>query len=162
MTIVNLEIERKFLVNSLPDDLDRDVGIKIRQGYIAFDGSTEVRVRSYGDHFFLTVKDGAGLTRREYEHEVNAQQFEAFWSFTAGKRLEKIRYLVPYGGLTIEFDIYQEGLAPLQVAEVEFASEEESTKFVIPSYLGEEITTHSAYKNRKLAMHGLPGDDNGI
>ncbi|MFC1664755.1 adenylate cyclase [Pseudomonadota bacterium] len=158
MTNVNLEIERKFLANSLPDDLDRDGGIKICQGYIAFEGSTEVRVRSYGDQFFLTVKEGSGLTRREYEHELETTEFEAFWSFTAGKRLEKVRYLVPYGELTIEFDIYQGDLAPLLVAEVEFASEEESVKFVIPSFLGEEITTHTAYKNRKLAIHGLQDD----
>lgn len=155
---INLEIERKFLVGSLPDELDRETGIRICQGYISFDGSIEVRVRSYGDKFFQTVKDGSGLVRKEYEFELNEAQFRALWDFTTGKRLEKTRYLFPYGENVIEFDVYEGKLRSLIVAEVEFVSEEASARFESPPFLAEEITSDPRYANRKLAIHGLdPG-----
>ena len=52
-----VEIERKFLVDRLPDGLGE--GDRIEQGYLAIgDDGVEVRVRRRGDDMTLTIKSG--------------------------------------------------------------------------------------------------------
>jgi CYTH domain-containing protein/8-oxo-dGTP pyrophosphatase MutT (NUDIX family) len=149
-----IEIERKFLVKSLPAEMS--AGALILQGYLAHDEHMEVRVRQYGNNHFLTVKEGSGLLRRETEIEISPQQFLALWPSTEGRRLEKVRSLINFGAYTIEVDQYRGDLEPLRVAEVEFPSVEESEHFEKPDYLGEEVTGDAAYKNLSLAIHGKP------
>jgi CYTH domain-containing protein len=151
-----IEIERKFLVTALPTDLPS--GALILQGYLAHDEHMEVRIRQYRNNHFLTVKEGAGLTRRETEIEISPQQFLALWPSTEGRRLEKVRSLVNYGTFQIEVDRYLGDLEPLRVAEVEFSSVEESECFTVPDYFGQEVTGVAAYKNLSLALHGIPGE----
>ena len=152
--MTKIEIERKYLVNSLPAEMQG--GTPILQGYLAHDEHMEVRIRQYGNKQFLTVKEGAGLMRRETEIEISPQQFQALWPSTEGRRLEKIRSLVKYGSYQVEVDRYLGDLAPLLVAEVEFSSVEESESFEKPDYLGQEVTKVEAYKNISLAIHGIP------
>jgi CYTH domain-containing protein len=149
-----IEIERKFLVTSVPDKMVG--GTLILQGYLAHDEHMEVRIRQYGNDHFLTVKEGSGLTRHETEIEISPQQFLALWPATEGRRLEKIRSVVNYGDFKIEIDRYAGDLAPLLVAEVEFTSVEESETFEKPDYFGREVTGIEAYKNLFLAIHGIP------
>ena len=149
-----IEIERKFLVKSLPVEMQR--GTPILQGYLAHDEQMEVRIRQYGNDHFLTVKEGSGLKRRETEIEISPQQFLTLWPSTEGRRLEKLRSLINYGAYQIEVDRYLGDLEPLLVAEVEFSSIEESESFIKPDYLGEEVTEEDAYKNLSLAIHGIP------
>ena len=63
---MSLEIERKFLVTSLPGAMDRYPHEHIIQGYVAVgaDGS-EVRLRRKGQKYFETVKLGWGGVRSE-------------------------------------------------------------------------------------------------
>ena len=149
-----MEIERKFLLKSLPDNLRNDT--EILQGYLAHDEQMEVRVRQYGERYVLTVKEGRGLTRRETEIAISPQQFQALWPSTEGRRLEKIRSLADHGPFVVEVDRYGGNLAPLLVAEVEFASVEESERFQKPEYFGREVTEEDGYKNASLALHGIP------
>jgi CYTH domain-containing protein/8-oxo-dGTP pyrophosphatase MutT (NUDIX family) len=151
--VVN-EIERKYLVKSLPPGLQR--GTLIQQGYLACDEHLEVRIRQYGKKHFLTVKEGFGLMRRETEVEISPKQFQALWPSTKGRRLEKLRAVVDHGMFRVEVDRYLGDLEPLVVAEVEFSSVAESENFVKPDYLGLEVTEVEAYKNISLATHGIP------
>jgi len=149
-----IEIERKYLVKSLPEGME--VSTPILQGYLAHDEHMEVRIRQYGNNHFLTVKEGSGLTRRETEIEISPQQFLALWPSTEGRRLEKVRSVVNHGTIQVEVDRYLGDLEPLLIAEVEFSSIEESEKFKKPDYLGEEVTGEESYKNLSLAIHGIP------
>ena len=120
-----MEIERKFLVPSLPDDLARYPLAVIDQGYLALTPEgVEVRVRRKGGRCFLTVKHGAKLSRTEVELPISLAQFDELWPLTVGRRLRKTRYDLPGpGGLVIELDVYEEALAGLQTADVEFPDE---------------------------------------
>jgi len=151
------EIERKFLISSLPDDLDQYPYRDILQGYvvIAEDG-TEVRLRKKDDKFFLTVKSGGGKIRDESETEMTQDQFDAMWGTTEGKRLEKRRYFIPYKDAILELDVYGGDLEGLIVVEVEFSSEELSEQFDLPAWFGEETTEDNRYKNQSLALYGDP------
>ena len=75
---------------------------------------------------------------------------------TEGKRIEKIRYEIEYETSLIELDIYRGSLEKLITAEVEFKTESESTKFQTPSWFGREITDDKRYKNKNLALYGIP------
>jgi CYTH domain-containing protein len=151
-----IEIERKFLVKSLPSGMQG--GRSILQGYLAYDEHMEVRIRQYGKKHILTVKEGIGLVRRETEIELSLQQFQALWPSTEGRRLEKVRSLVQHGAFRVELDRYLGDLAPLLVAEVEFSSIKESESFQKPDYFGQEVTEVEAYKNCSLAIHGIPDE----
>jgi CYTH domain-containing protein len=152
-----VEVERKWLVHT-PPDLTAHQGKAVTQGYIALaEDGTEVRLRQIGEQFFQTVKSEGGLVRGEIEVELTKQQFEALWPATAGRRLEKTRYRVPWAGKQVEIDVYYGSLAGLVVAEVEFTSADESIPFTAPPWFGTEVTEDEAYKNVHLALHGKPG-----
>lgn len=149
------EIERKFLVASLPPQLADAPRKQLRQGYLASD-ENEVRLRQSDGDYTLTCKRGDGLKRLEQEISLSPEQFETLWPLTEGKRIEKVRYCISHEALTIELDVYAGALHPLQVAEVEFESVEQSEAFSPPPYLAAEITSDTRYKNRSLAEQGLP------
>jgi adenylate cyclase len=151
-----LEIERKFLVDRLPGGLDEHPSAEIEQGYLAITDEVEVRVRRYGEQAFLTVKSGGGEVRVEEEIEIDPRRFAALWPLTDNRRIEKRRYRIPAGPLTIELDVYHGRLSGLQVAEVEFDSPEDAAEFTPPEWIGREVTGDPRYKNQRLATAGLP------
>jgi adenylate cyclase len=152
-----IEIERKYLVDRLPDDLDAHPAREIDQGYLAITDDVEVRVRRYGEQTFLTIKSGGGLARVEEEIEIEARRFDALWPLTDGRRIQKRRYVIPAGdGLTIELDVYHGRLSGLLVAEVEFESAAAADAFAPPPWFGPEVTDDARYKNKRLATEGLP------
>lgn len=152
----DIEIERKFLLSSLPNAIDTERSQKIQQGYIALTSdSREVRVRRKGGQCYLTVKVGRGLTREETEIEITEEQFSALWPTSASFQLEKTRHFVDWKSHLIEIDEYEGLLAPLIVAEVEFNSIEESEQFIAPDWFGEEITDNLNFTNYNLAKGGL-------
>jgi CYTH domain-containing protein len=149
------EIERKFLVPAVPEGLG--AGTRVRQGYLALDGAVEVRLRLVHDGPKLTVKAGAGLVRTEVDLPVGEGEAEALWPHTAGRRVEKVRHLVPLaGGATAEVDVYEGDLAGLCVVEVEFADESEARTFEPPTWFGEELTGRPGWSNAELARAGRP------
>jgi CYTH domain-containing protein len=154
----NIEIERKFLVAHLPGDLGAHPVERVDQGYLAVgaDG-VEVRIRRRGDRHVLTVKSGTGRLRVEEEIDVGARVFDSLWGLTEGRRVEKLRHLLPApGGLTIELDVYAGALDGLVVAEVEFDSPDAAAAFVPPAWFGDEVTGDERYLNRTLAQAGAP------
>lgn len=156
MTRNGLEIERKYLLNALPPELEKIRGTPVLQGYIFADGGREVRLRRHGKEYYLTVKDGGGLSRHEIEVAITRAQFEALWPCTEGRRLEKNRYVVKHYGRNLEIDRYAGGLAPLCVGEVEFPSVAASERFRKPAFFGREVTGEQGFGNASLAMRGLP------
>ncbi|HEX2102691.1 MAG TPA: CYTH domain-containing protein [Solirubrobacteraceae bacterium] len=158
MTHVAIEIERKFLVAEVPGDLGRHPARTVRQGYLAVeDGGGEVRVRRIGDATVLTVKRGEGRTRVEEEVAIAPDAFDRLWPLTEGRRVEKVRHLVPAGdGLVLEVDVYEGDLAGLVVAEIEFPSEAAADAWAPPAWLGAEVTLDERYKNHSLASAGIP------
>lgn len=153
-----MEIERKYVLAAPPAGLDEHPHGRIEQGYVALDpDGTEVRVRRKGDTRTLTIKSGPALVRTEQEWAIEADRFDALWPLSEGRRVVKTRYDVPLtDGLTAEVDVYEDDLAGLVTAEVEFASEPASDAFVKPDWLGTEVTGDKRYANRTLAVEGPP------
>jgi len=163
-----LEIERKYIVRSLPEGYETHDREYIQQGYMP-SGALEKRLReAVADGtptYVLTTKRGHGLVREEKEVVLGEAQYRKLWALTEGHRLSKIRYSIPYnytsqGGMRdtvlIYLDKYCDSLSCLQTAEVEFKSLEHSGGFVPPPWFGKEVTADPAYSNRMLATAGLP------
>jgi CYTH domain-containing protein/CHAD domain-containing protein len=160
---VAAEIERKFLLEQLPSDLDRHPHKQIEQGYLAISKGAEVRVRRADEEHTLTAKRGSGEEREEVEVGLTAEQFEALWEACGEDSLQKRRYLVPLGGdLTAEVDVYGGPLAGLVVAEVEFPSSAAARAFEPPAWFGRELTGETRYDNQTLARAGSPEEAGGI
>jgi CYTH domain-containing protein len=150
------EIERKFLLSELPPTLRLARGEAIKQGYLALDGDTEVRVRTGSAPPRLTVKSGRGEVRTEVELPVEGGDAQALWDLTEGRRVEKTRRLMRIDGVDAEVDEYTGDLAGLVVVEVEFGDEQAARAFAPPPWFGPELTGEPAYANRSLACDGLP------
>ncbi len=146
------EIERKFLIKRLPVEILRSRHFKIAQGYLANEArGRHVRLRKKGNTASLTFKVGRGSAREEREIRLSPKQFATLWPATAGRRLRKVRYEIPWKNLMIEIDIYHGQNHGLMVAEVEFPNQSSCRKFKPPGWFGREITGEKRYSNVRLA-----------
>lgn len=151
------EIERKFVVTDVPDEAVLGPGERLRQGYLAEDGTVQVRVRITAAEATLTVKAGSGLTRTEVEASLPAVEAEDLWPHTEGRRIEKVRYRVPVGQNAVaDVDLYGGPLDGLCTAEVEFSSEQDARSFTPPPWFGRDVTGEKGWDNASLAREGRP------
>lgn len=150
--VFSREIERKFLLKRLPVEILHSRHFKIAQGYLANErGGRHVRLRKKAKTATLTFKVGRSTAREEREIRLSPKQFATLWPATAGRRLHKTRYLVPWKKLTIEIDIYHGRNHGLIVAEVEFPSLSSCRKFKPPAWFGRDVTGEKRYSNVRLA-----------
>lgn len=161
-----MEIERKWLLKSLPKmrSLPVITNWQVFQAYLPLkDYRGEVRIRSSTDQkneqikYNLTFKSDGTLARQEFELEIPQ------WVFCSLKLIAKnpIRKKITLAGnhyFQVEFHIYSGSLKGLIIMEYEFASEEEAKKFSPPDGLDivSEVTDDLRYKNKNLAVNGLP------
>lgn len=145
-----MEIERKFLITQLPENLTSYPHKEIEQGYI--NREPVVRIRRSDDKYILTCKGQGLMAREEFELPLSKEAFEHMKPKTDGIFIEKTRYLIPYDDkLTIELDVFHGKLAPLVLAEVEFDSIEEANTFIPLSWFGEDVTNTPKYHNSNLS-----------
>jgi adenylate cyclase len=146
------EIERKYLVKG---NAWRGLtkGVRYRQGYLNRDKERTVRIRSTGAKAYITIKGLiVGASRPEYEYEIPVADGNAMLDTLAERPLiEKNRYRIPHGNVTIEVDEFLAENAGLVVAEVELKSEDQLVDK--PAWLGEEVTGDPRYYNANLVAH---------
>lgn len=159
---MTVEIERKYLVARLPTELDAAPTVELRQGYLAEEGDTAVRVRIEPTGATLTIKAGRGRRRTEVEVALTPDQAEALWPHTEGRRVVKQRARIPIvtGGVehVVDLDRYDGPLAGLSTAEVEFPDDAAAAAFVAPDWFGREVTDEPGWTNAELARHGRPSE----
>ena len=148
-----MEIERKFLVKTLPENLENYEQKRISQGYLCTE--PVVRIRRSNEEYFLTYKGRGKMVREEHEFPLTAEAFAHMLPKIDGILIDKIRYLIPLDEKhTAELDIFQGVLAPLRLVEVEFESVEDADSFVAPDWFGEDVTNSTEYHNSNLSKRG--------
>lgn len=152
----HLEIERRFLVKSLPKNLNNYQHENIIQGYLETKDGTSVRLRKLGDKYYQTTKIGTGKVRTETEIEISKKLFDALWHLTKRRRIEKTRYEIPHEAGIIQLDIYHKELKGLTTVEIEFDTIQACNNLNPPNWFGEEVTDNPRFTNKSLAIHGLP------
>ena len=146
-----MEIERKYLIRRLPENLSQYQCKKIAQGYICT--NPVVRIRKSDDEYYLTYKVKGLMAREEYNLPLTQEGYEHMLPKIDGRLIEKSRYLIPLDGkLTAELDIFEGDLAPLIIVEVEFDSLDAANSFIPPEWFGEDVTESRKYHNSNLAL----------
>ncbi len=146
-----MEIERKYLIRRLPENLSQYQCKKIAQGYICT--NPVVRIRKSDDEYYLTYKGKGLMAREEYNLPLTQKGYEHMLPKIDGRLIEKSRYLIPLDGkLTAELDIFEGDLAPLIIVEVEFDSLDAANSFIPPEWFGEDVTESRKYHNSNLAL----------
>ena len=146
----NVEIERKFKINSLPDNLDQYKSCKIEQAYICT--APVIRVRRQDDDYILTYKGGGFIAHPEYNLPLDQKSYEHMLSKADGNVITKTRYFIPINdGLTAELDVFEGMFDGLVFVEVEFESLDEATAFAPPDWFGDDVTKDKHYHNSYLA-----------
>ena len=144
-----MEIERKYLIKEMPQNLEDYPCRLLEQGYL--NTSPVVRIRKDNDKYELTYKSKGLMVREEYNLPLTKDAYEHLKTKIDGRLITKKRYMIPYNGYTIEIDIFQNDLSPLTLAEVEFPSEEEANTFIAPEWFGEDVTMCGLYHNSALS-----------
>ncbi|MBR3985853.1 MAG: CYTH domain-containing protein [Bacteroidales bacterium] len=158
-----MEIERKYLVRQLPDDLEQYEHFEIEQAYLCT--SPTLRIRKMGDAYILTVKEklssvSSAIHNREEEFALSEQAFQHLLTKCDNGRVGKTRYRInlrqqmgdgAYEGLTAELDIFHGRHRGLMLVEVEFPNTQVANSFVPPDWFGEDVSSDYHYRNSYLA-----------
>ncbi len=144
-----MEIERKYLVKTLPENLESYPCRFLEQGYLCTE--PVVRVRQDNDKYELTYKSKGLMVREEYNLPLTKESYEHLKTKADGRIITKKRYMIPYEGHTIELDIFEGELDWLVLAEVEFSSEEDANLFIAPEWFEEDVTFSTKYHNSNLS-----------
>lgn len=148
-----IEIERKFLVNSVAYREEASSVTLIKQGFLNTDPERTVRIRIRGNEGFITIKgipNKEGTTRFEWEKKIPVKEAEALIKLCHRPVISKTRFEVPYGNHLYEIDEFEGDNKGLTVAEVELSNEKEF--FDKPDWLGEEVTGIKKYYNSQLSI----------
>lgn len=154
-----MEIERKFLIRTLPEYLEQYPHHQIEQGYLC--SRPVVRVRREDDDYYMTYKGAGKMIREEYNLPLNAEAYAHLIEKTDGCRIAKTRYLIPLEGanqgLTVELDVFT-APGPLVMAEVEFDTAEQAASFLPPDWFAADVTENPEYHNSYMSRHGIRPD----
>lgn len=146
---MGIEIERKFL---LKNDSWREevIGTKtICQGYI-YSEQGITRIRTSNNQAYLTIKSRLeGISRDEFEYPIPFDDaVEMLEGVCAGKTVKKVRNIVEFYNNTWEIDEFLDENSGLVLAEIELKYEDE--KFMLPPWVGKEVTSDMKYYNSNL------------
>ena len=163
-----MEIERKFTISGLPENLESYPCHIIEQAYLNTD--PVVRIRREDDTFYLTYKGKGLLAREEYNLPLNEHSYYHLREKADGNVISKKRYVIPILNpqfnmtqlsskefsvdqisLFVELDIFEPPFAPLIIAEVEFPDKETAEAFVPLDWFSQDVTNDPAYHNSNLS-----------
>jgi CYTH domain-containing protein len=169
-----IEIERKFTLNVVPDDLESYKCHHIEQAYLCT--APVVRIRKEDDEYYLTYKGSGLLARTEYNLPLDEESYAHLRTKADGNIITKNRYIIPmdsldltsqrepdpdgtdedpglnpYAGLVVELDIFAPPFDDLMIAEVEFPDLETADRFKPPEWFDEDVTMKYEYHNSYLS-----------
>ncbi|MCI7789959.1 MAG: CYTH domain-containing protein [Lachnospiraceae bacterium] len=158
-----MEIERKFTLKKLPENLETYPCHIIEQAYL--NTSPVVRIRQQDDSYYLTYKGSGLMAREEYNLPLDKPSYQHLLQKADGNVISKRRYVIPLENpqftddfisfstpeLVIELDIFAPPFAPLIMAEVEFPSEEMANAFLPPDWFDEDVTMNPEYHNSNMS-----------
>lgn len=172
---MGVEIERKFTVKELPNDLESFSYHVIEQGYLNI--TPAIRVRREDDTYYLTYKSKRNadelrngdkdqdyssediienIGQTEYNLPLDQESYEHLIKKADGNVIRKKRYLIPTeNDLTIELDVFDAPFEGTVIAEVEFPSEETAKAYKPADWFGEDVTGDIRYSNAYMSGQNL-------
>ena len=143
-----MEIERKFLIQKMPEHPEQYKSHLIEQAYLNV--RPVVRVRREDENYYMTYKGGGMMAREEYNLPLDADSYAHLLQKADGNIITKRRYLIPFHAYTIELDVFEGLFEGIVVAEVEFPSIEEAESLINNTNIGSEVGQISQDNKDKL------------
>ena len=155
-----IEIEKKYKINKIPENIEKYKKIEIEQAYLNYSSKPTIRIRKYNyDKYILSCK----ARREEYkdnlsicdevELSLSQEAYENLKQKCDGKTIYKTRYIIPLeDDLNAEVDMFHDFFEGVCFAEIEFKSEEQANKYVVPNWIGEDISSEKRVKNSYMAI----------
>ena len=140
--IKEIEIEKKYKVKKLPDNLEKFEHLTIEQSYLN-KGGAPIRLRKFitesGVKYIFSKKipkDQNLLEKTEYNIELSEELYKEFLKAKEGRTIIKTRYKIPLeNGAKMDLDIFHDFFEGLCIAEIEYTSVEQANTFKIPEWL---------------------------
>lgn len=137
-----IELEKRFLVKELPDNIFASPSKEIIDQYIPKNSvHAYVRVRKNGDHMMITKKkpiEGDSNRLKEETIVLDEAEWRALSSLPA-KTLHKTRYFYEWNNYVLEVGVFQGDLKGLVLVDVEFSSPEDMDSFTPPDWFLAEV-----------------------
>lgn len=156
-----MEIERKFTIKKLPQNLEQYQKKEIEQAYLC--SKPTIRIRKSNEDYILTYKSRLGMEKREdataraceeVELPLTKKAYEHLKEKADGSVIAKTRYIIPTeNSRKIELDVFHGYLEGLVFAEIEFESEEEAASYHMPDWFAEDVTFDHRYSNAVMTRY---------
>ena len=145
------EIEHKYLVNDHCYEIMASECHHIIQGYLSTEPERTVRVRTYDNRGFVTIKSrNKGASRMEFEYEIPYDDALLMLNdLCIQPIIDKYRHIVHFEGETWEVDRFEGHLHGLVLAEIEIPDEEHT--YSLPPFVGKNVTGDARYYNSNLS-----------
>ena len=163
------EIERKYAIKYIPQDIQIEKTTNIKQCFIYSDKITLIRLRKLTTinkkanekvEYLYTVKTKGDIeykkgstigNKYEIESYITQEQYENLLVRKISNTIDKTRIVVPIkNNLKAEIDIYYGDFEGFLTVEVEFGNSKEAEKFEKPDWFGDELG-YKELSNRKLS-----------
>ena len=143
------EIERKFLITTLPD-VSKLKATSYERRWISLTDTTEIRLQKKWDQYQLQhkVQWESDFTNSKQTLPLTQEEFEQLKK-SALHQYPLLRICYAYSN-SIKISIYKWFLEELIRAEVEFESIEEANKYKPEDRMGKEITNEKEGRDRNL------------
>lgn len=155
-----MEIEKKYLIEKLPEDLSAYEKWEIEQCYLCTDPA--IRIRKKNEDYILTYKNRHTDLNLEEQDKLNASQevevplteksYQHLKKKADGICITKTRYRIPYGKFVIELDVFHGDYDGFYLAEVEFDTVSEGRDFMPPDWFGKDVSGDYHYTNSYLSQ----------
>lgn len=145
------EIERKFLVDHSKWN-PKDIGKKMKQGYLSVVPERTVRIRITDEEAYLTIKGkSVGIKRTEFEYKIPTKEAIELMKMCLDYPIEKTRYFEKRDDVVWEIDIFEGKNKGLILAEVELKNE---TQYInLPPWIEKEVSEDYRYFNSWLSQN---------
>lgn len=157
-----MEIEKKYTIRKLPDNLENYEKKVMEQGYLC--SGPVVRIRKSNEEYILTYKSKLGIDDKAKQIACVSNEIEMPLTKDAYEHLKekvdyhmvcKTRYIIPLENeMKVELDVFEGRLKGLIFAEVEFKTVEDAADFSPPDWFLEDVSLNPDYRNNYLATLG--------
>ena len=152
-----MEIERKFAVLKMPQNLEIYEKEEIEQGYLCI--KPTVRIRKANDEYTLNYKwkqngleEKIAIQNIEYTMPLTKENYEVLLNKIEDNLIKKDRYKIPIkNNLVVELDVFHGNLEGLVFAEVEFPNLKIAEEFDKPDWLGKDLCFDKRFDNTLLS-----------
>lgn len=150
-----IERERTFLINVLPEDLKEYPHTVLQDIYIPSTINHPIlRLRQKGEKYEMTKKIRLDAhdhsEQKELTIPLTKKEFDELATIK-GKRVRKTRYFYPYHGMTAEIDVFEDAFAGLVEVDFEFKTSAEKDAFDMPDWCLVDVTQEEFLAGGMLA-----------